>query len=697
MKITELLRLESIGLGVKVSSKEEAIDLLVDLMEQGGRLKDKAGYKEGILARESLGSTAVGAGIAIPHAKSAAVKEPGLAAITVSGGVDYEAFDGSPADLIFMIAAPDGEADAHLETLAKLSTLLMNPDFKEELIGAKTKGAFIQVIDAAEKNRFDGKEWRHLATAPAADNKADESRVEDEKAERDKAEDSKAEDRTDEDGQTEIAKADSKRAEDGRATEVVSKYRVLAVTACPTGIAHTFMAAENLENQGRKMGIPLKAETNGSAGVGNALTAEEIRNAECIIIATDKKVEMARFDGKPVIQVSVSEGIHHAEELIEHAVSGMAPIYHHGSTGSSEVQGISDVKGSSEGIGRTIYKHLMNGVSHMLPFVIGGGILIALAFLLDNYEIDPANFGKNTPIAAYLKTVGEQAFGMMLPILAGYIAMSIADRPGLAAGFVGGLIAKMGMTFFNPAGGDVNAGFLGALFAGFVGGYIVLGLKKLFSWLPKSLEGIKPVLLYPVLGILLTALVTTFINPYMGIINDGLTGLLNSMGGTSRVVLGMVVGGMMSVDMGGPVNKAAYVFGTAQLAEGNFEMMAAVMAGGMVPPLAIALCTTFFGKKFTEKDRQSGLVNYIMGLSFISEGAIPFAAQDPLRVIPACIVGSAVAGGLSMYLGCTLRAPHGGLFVLPTIGHPFSYLVAVLIGSTVGCLILAVLKKDIEK
>lgn len=687
MKITELLRLESIGLGVKVSSKEEAIDLLVDLMEQGGRLKDKAGYKEGILARESLGSTAVGAGIAIPHAKSEAVKEPGLAAITVPGGVDYEAFDGSAADLIFMIAAPDGEADAHLETLAKLSTLLMNPDFKEELTGAKTKGAFIQVIDTAEKARFEGKEWDYPVTAPVADNKADEN----------KAEDSKTEGGATECEQTESKKADSNRAEDGRGAEAVSRYRVLAVTACPTGIAHTFMAAENLENQGAKMGIPLKAETNGSAGVGNALTAEEIRNAECIIIATDKKVEMARFDGKPVIQVSVSEGIHHAGELIEHAVSGMVPVYHHGSAGISEVQGDSDTKGSSEGIGRTIYKHLMNGVSHMLPFVIGGGILIALAFLLDNYEIDPANFGKNTPWAAYLKTVGEQAFGMMLPVLAGYIAMSIADRPGLAAGFVGGLIAKMGMTFANPAGGDVNAGFLGALFAGFVGGYMVLGLKKLFSWLPKSLEGIKPVLLYPVLGIFLTALVTTFINPYMGIINNGLTGLLNSMGGTSRVLLGMVAGGMMSVDMGGPVNKAAYVFGTAQLAEGNFEMMAAVMAGGMVPPLAIALCTTFFEKKFTKKERQSGLVNYIMGLSFISEGAIPFAAQDPLRVIPACIVGSAVAGGLSMYLGCTLRAPHGGLFVLPTIGHPFSYLVAVLIGSTVGCLILAVLKKDIEE
>ena len=414
-------------------------------------------------------------------------------------------------------------------------------------------------------------------------------------------------------------------------------------------------------------------------------------------------MEMARFNGKPVIQVPVSEGIHHAEDLIKRAVSGEVPVYHHAGSGdgagSSSRSGAAGGSGAgaSDGIGRTIYKHLMNGVSHMLPFVIGGGILIALAFLFDNYEIDPSNFGKNTPLAAYLKTIGEQAFGMMLPVLAGYIAMSIADRPGLAAGFVGGLIAKMGATFANPAGGDVNAGFLGALFAGFVGGYIILGLKRLFSKLPKSLEGIKPVLLYPVIGIFLTAVVTTFINPYMGMINDGLTGLLNSMGGTSRVVLGMVVAGMMSVDMGGPVNKAAYVFGTAQLAEGNFEVMAAVMAGGMVPPLAIALCSTFFKKKFTEKERQSGLVNYIMGFSFISEGAIPFAAQDPLRVIPSCVVGSALAGGLSMFLGCTLRAPHGGIFVLPTIGNPLGYLAAVLIGSAVGCIILAALKKNVEE
>lgn len=452
------------------------------------------------------------------------------------------------------------------------------------------------------------------------------------------------------------------------------------------------MAAENLENTGKKLGISLKAETDGSGGAQNVLTRDEIAAADAIIIAADKNVEMARFDGKPVIMVPVADGIHKAEELIKRAVDGTVPVYHH--TGAAGDGSVSD---SNDSIGRTIYKHLMNGVSHMLPFVIGGGILIALAFLFDDYSINPANFGKNTPLAAYLKTVGEQAFGMMLPILAGFIAMSIADRPGLAVGLVAGLIAKMGATFANPAGGDVNAGFLGALFAGFVGGYIVVGLRKLFSKLPKSLEGIKPVLLYPVIGIFLAAVVTTFINPYMGMINDGLTRFLGGMGGTSRVVLGMVLGGMMSIDMGGPFNKAAYVFGTAQLAEGNFEVMAAVMAGGMVPPIAIALCTSFFKKKFTAKERQSGIVNYVMGLSFITEGAIPFAAQDPLRVIPSCIIGSAIAGGLSMAFGCTLRAPHGGIFVLPTIGNPFMYLAAVVVGAAAGCVILGMLKKNAEE
>ena len=662
MRITELLKSESIELGVKVLGKEEAIDRLVSLMDAGGRLKDTAGYKEGILAREALGSTAIGEGIAIPHAKVEAVKEPGLAAMVVPEGVDYDAFDGSLANLLFMIAAPAEGADVHLEALSRLSTLLMNPGFKEGLMGAADKDEFLRIIDEAEVERFGALEGEAGQDAKA---------------------DAKMSAKTD-------AKAGAKTdAQAGAEAGSSSGYRVLAVTACPTGIAHTYMAAENLENTGKKLGIALKAETDGSGGAQNVLTREEIAAADAIIIAADKNVEMSRFDGKPVIMVPVADGIHKAEELIKRAVDGTVPVYHH--TGAAGGESVSE---GNDSIGRTIYKHLMNGVSHMLPFVIGGGILIALAFLFDDYSINPANFGKNTPLAAYLKTVGEQAFGMMLPILAGFIAMSIADRPGLAVGLVAGLIAKMGSTFANPAGGDVNAGFLGALFAGFVGGYIVAGLRKLFSKLPKSLEGIKPVLLYPVIGIFLAAVVTTFINPYMGMINDGLTHFLNGMGGVSRIVLGMVLGGMMSIDMGGPFNKAAYVFGTAQLAEGNFEVMAAVMAGGMVPPIAIALCTTFFKKKFTAKERQSGIVNYVMGLSFITEGAIPFAAQDPLRVIPSCIIGSAIAGGLSMAFGCTLRAPHGGIFVLPTIGNSFMYLAAVVVGAAAGCVILGMLKKN---
>ena len=659
MRITELLKKESIELGVKVSDKEEAIDRLVSLMDAGGRLKDTAGYKEGILAREALGSTAIGEGIAIPHAKVEAVKEPGLAAMVVPEGVDYDAFDGSLANLLFMIAAPAEGADVHLEALSRLSTLLMNPGFKEGLIGAEDKYEFLRIIDEAEVERFGAPEGEAGQNAK-------------------------------EDAET-GAKAGAK-AQAGAEADTSSGYRVLAVTACPTGIAHTYMAAENLENTGKKLGIALKAETDGSGGAQNVLTREEIAAADAIIIAADKNVEMARFDGKPVIMVPVADGIHKAEELIKRAVDGTVPVYHH--TGAA---GGESVPEGSDSIGRTIYKHLMNGVSHMLPFVIGGGILIALAFLFDDYSINPANFGKNTPLAAYLKTVGEQAFGMMLPILAGFIAMSIADRPGLAVGLVAGLIAKTGATFANPAGGDVNAGFLGALFAGFVGGYIVAGLRKLFSRLPKSLEGIKPVLLYPVIGIFLAAVVTTFVNPYMGMINDGLTHFLNGMGGVSRIVLGMVLGGMMSIDMGGPFNKAAYVFGTAQLAEGNFEVMAAVMAGGMVPPIAIALCTTFFKKKFTDKERQSGIVNYVMGLSFITEGAIPFAASDPLHVLPACVVGSAVAGGLSMAFGCTLMAPHGGIFVVPTIGNPLMYLVALVIGSFIACGLLGLLKKKVSE
>lgn len=651
MRITELLKKESIELGAVLDSKEDAINKLTGLMEAGGRLHDRAGYKEGILAREAQGSTAVGDGIAIPHAKVAAVKEPGLAAVTVPEGVDYDAFDGSLANLLFMIAAPAEGADVHLEALARLSTLLMMPGFKDNLIHAADKDAFLRIIDEAENARYG----------------ADEENGKD-------------------------AAAAGSLGEERRDAGAAPEFRLLAVTACPTGIAHTYMAAENLEGTARKMGIALKAETDGSGGAQNVLTREEIARAEAIIVAADREIEMARFDGKPVLQVPVADGIHKAQQLIEKAVSGQVPVYRH--AGGGEGSAVS--AGSGDSAGRKIYKHLMNGVSHMLPFVIGGGLLIALAFLFDDYSVDPSNFGKNTPLAAYLKTVGEQAFGMMLPVLSGYIAMSIADRPGLAVGFVSGTVAKMGMTFACPEGGAVNAGFLGALFAGFAGGYLVLGLKKAFSKLPKSLEGIKPVLLYPVLGILLGAVVTTLINPYMGMINDGLTGFLNGMGGASRIVLGMILGGMMSIDMGGPFNKASYVFGTAQLAEGNFEVMAAVMAGGMVPPIAIGLCTVLFRKKFTRKECQSGIVNFIMGLSFITEGAIPFAASDPLRIIPSCAIGAAAAGGLSMAFGCTLRAPHGGIFVLPTIGNPAGYLLAVIIGSVVGCGILGLLRKELK-
>ena len=637
MRISELLSLQAIDVNASVASKAEAIDYMTRLMEKSGNLNDREAYKKGVLAREEEGTTGIGEGIAIPHSKCAAVKHAGLAAIVVRDGVDYESLDDEPADLIFMIAAPETGANVHLEALAKLSTILMDTEFKEALVKADTAEQFIRMIDEKE-DELDGKN--------------EQKAIEGSKG----------------------------------------GYRVLAITACPTGIAHTFMAAESLDMKGKELGIPVKVETQGADGAKNVLTASDVEQAECIIIAADKKVDLARFDGKPVIHTKVADGIHKAEELIQQAVSGNVPIYHH--TGAAQTGDDSD---ESESMGRRIYKNLMNGVSHMLPFVIGGGILIALAFLLDDYSIDPSNFGKNTPVAAYLKTIGEFSFGMMLPVLAGYIAMSIADRPGLAVGFVAGLVAKSGSTFANPAGGDANAGFLGALFAGFAAGYLVLLLKKLTSRFPQSLNSVRPMIIYPVFGILTGSVVTTLINPLMGMINDGLTGVLNSMNGTSRVLLGMVVAGMESVDMGGPVNKTAYVFGTSQLAEGNFEIMAAVMAGGMAPPLVIALCTTFFKNRFTQKERESGLVNYLLGLSFISEGAIPFAANDPLRVIPSCVAGSAAAGGLSMLFGCTLRAPHGGIFVLPTIGNPLLYALAVFAGSVVGCLILAVLKKPLKQ
>ena len=550
-----------------------------------------------------------------------------------------------PAHLIFMIAVPDNNDNLHLEVLARLSTILMDEGFRKSLIDCTDKEEFLKLIDEKESEKFPDEVENKGEAALSSTN-------------------------------------------DGR-------YKVLAVTACPTGIAHTYMAAESLENKAKEMGISIKVETNGSGGAKNVLTKEDIENAECIIVAADKNVEMARFNGKKVIKTKVADGIHKATELLERASNGNAPVYHHESDSSD-----SDEEVYGEGIGRKLYKHLMNGVSHMLPFVIGGGILIALALLLDDCSIDPSNFGMNTPVAAFLKTVGGLAFNFMLPILAGYIAMSIADRPGLAVGFVGGALASSGTTFnsaFDSSIVPISGGFLGALFAGFVAGYLVLGLKKLFSYLPDALEGLKPTLLYPFLGIGLIGLIMVIVNPFFGAINEGITYFLNSMGGTSRVLLGIVVAAMMAIDMGGPFNKAAYVFGTASLASGNYEVMAAVMAGGMVPPLAIALATSFFGNRFNENERKSGITNYIMGLSFITEGAIPYAAADPLRVIPACVIGSGVAGAISMIFNCTLMAPHGGIFVVPVIGNPLFYLLAVAAGSVVGMLMLAVLKKPIKK
>lgn len=640
MRIVDLLHKQGMNLNIKPSSKAECINILVDLMDKTGNLNNKEEYKKAILAREDLSTTGIGDGIAIPHGKTNAVKKASLAAAVCKDGVDYDSLDGMPANLFFMIAVPDNSDNLHLEVLARLSTILMDEDFRKKLISCTDKDKFLKLIDEKEAEKFPEEPKKEVKCG-------DES------------------------------------------------YRVLAVTACPTGIAHTYMAAESLENKGKEMGVSIKVETNGSGGAKNVLTKEEIKKAECIIIAADKNVEMARFDGKKVIKTKVSDGIHKAEELINRATNGDAHIYNH--AGGSEDTSDSD---SDESIGRQIYKHLMNGVSHMLPFVIGGGILIALAFLLDDYSIDPSNFGMNTPVAAFLKTVGGEAFGFMLPVLAGFIAMSIADRPGLAVGFVGGVLAKIGTTYasaFDSSISPISGGFLGALFAGFAAGYLVLGLKKVFDLLPDALEGLKPTLLYPLFGIGLIGLIMILVNPFFGSINTGITNVLNSMGGTSRVLLGIVVAGMMAIDMGGPFNKAAYVFGTASLASGNYEVMAAVMAGGMVPPLAIALATTFFGNRFTDNERKSGITNYIMGLSFITEGAIPFAAADPLRVIPSCVIGSATAGAISMIFNCTLRAPHGGIFVVPVIGNPLMYLAAVGAGSVIGMILLALLKKPIKK
>ena len=648
MRITELLQDATIDLGVKVNSKEEAIDHLVDLMVKGGNITDREEYKKGILAREANGTTGIGGGIAIPHSKNKAVTKAGLASMTVPDGVDYEAMDGEPSDVFFMIAAPAEGSDVHLEALSRLSVILMDPVFKDSLLKATSKEEYLALIDKKETEKFPEEAAKEEEEPAVQEEKADDGTI-----------------------------------------------RVLAVTACPTGIAHTFMAAESLENKAKEMGITLKAETNGSGGAKNVLTKEEIENCDGIIVAADKNVEMARFDGKQVLQTKVADGINKPEELIQTILDKKAPTYHHSGAAAQEDSA------EGESVGRQIYKHLMNGVSHMLPFVIGGGILIALAFLVDNQAINPANFGKNTPLAALLKTIGEQAFGFMLPILAGFIAMSIADRPGLAIGFVGGALANGGYTFANIMAYDsakaVSSGFIGALFAGFVGGYIVILLKKICSYLPDSIEGIKTILLYPVFGILLMGAFMLLINPYVGAINTAINNYLSSMGTANKVVLGAILGGMMAIDLGGPINKAAYTFGTGMLASGQYEIMAAVMAGGMVPPLAIAFLATAFPKKISKKDKQAAYVNYIMGLSFISEGAIPFASADPLRTLPAFVVGSAVTGALSMIFNCTLMAPHGGIFVIATIGHPLLYLLAIAVGTVVSTMIMAKLKKNLPE
>ncbi len=633
MRIVDLLNKESILLGAAPGSKSEAIDMLVDLQVKGGRIADKEAYKQGILAREAMSSTAVGEGIAIPHAKSEAVTAPSLAAMTVPGGVDYEAMDEEPSDLLFMIAAPNN-GDVHLEVLSRLMTLLMDEDFRAKLMAAKDKDEFLAAIDAAESEKY-----------------PDEPRAE-------------------------------KPAGQGG-------YKVLAVTACPTGIAHTYMAAEALEKAGKRLGISIKVETNGSGGAKNILTPEEIAECDGIIVAADKTVEMARFNGKKVISTKVSDGIKIPDELIQRIEKGDAPVYH-SEGGSSDTGSLN----GRESFGRKLYKHLMNGVSNMLPFTVAGGIFIALAFLIDTIAGAPQDdsFGTFTEAARFFKTIGGFAFNFMVPVLAGYIGKSIADRPGFLVGLVGGYLASTGSTFAN-IGGDVPSGFLGALLAGFAGGFAMLGIEKLCDHMPRALNGIKPVLIYPLAGLGIIAVFMCAVNPFMGMINTGISDLLSTMGESSKIILGAVLGAMMSIDMGGPFNKAAYVFGTAAIASGNYDIMAAVMIGGMVPPIAIALSTTFFRNRWTEEERKSGPVNYIMGLSFITEGAIPYAAADPLRVIPACMVGAAVAGGLSMAFGCTLMAPHGGIFVFAVVGNWLMYLVSLVAGSLVGMLLLALLKK----
>lgn len=640
MTIRDLLAAESINLNGTPAGKTEALNQCIDLMAKSGKIADVEKYRKGVFAREEEGTTGIGMGIAIPHCKSDAVTKAGLAAMVVKDGVDFESLDGTPAKIIFLIAAPNTEDNVHLQVLSKLSVMLMDEQFTNSLINAGSVDEFLNIIDSAEKAK-DEKEAAKEAKEPV-----------------------------------EVKKDD---------------VFIVAVTACPTGIAHTYMAAEAIEKKAKELGYQVKVETRGSAGAKNVLTDDEIAKATGVIVACDTNVPTDRFDGKKVIECQISDGINKTEELVKRIAAGDAPVFK--ASGKKEASHSSI--GGKESIGHQIYKHLMNGVSHMLPFVVGGGILIAIAFLIDGFSVDlnslpadqRANFGTITQGAALFKGIGGTAFGFMLPILAGFIAMSIADRPGLAVGFVGGSIAANG-----------TSGFLGALVAGFVAGYIVNLLKKIFSKLPESLDGVKPVLLYPLLGIFLIGVIMQFVvEPPIGALNTAINNGLNGLNGASAVVLGVLLGGMMAIDMGGPVNKAAYVFGTASIAAGNYNIMAAVMIGGMVPPLAIALATIFFKNKFTAEERKAGPTNFIMGLSFITEGAIPFAASDPLHVLPACAVGSAVAGGLSMAFGCTLMAPHGGIFVVPTIGNPLMYLVALVIGSFIACGLLGLLKKKVSE
>lgn len=637
MRIRDLLAAESIQLNGAAGGKEDVLNQMVNLMAKSDKIKDIEIYRKGVFAREEEGTTGIGEGIAIPHCKSDSVERPGLAAMVVKDGVDFDALDGEKVSLIFLIAAPNTEDNVHLDVLSRLSVMLMDENFTTSLRNAKTVEEFLKVIDEAEAEKAEEK-----GTEPPQEE-----------------------------------------------SSTAGKKFILAVTGCPTGIAHTYMAAESLEKKAKELGCDIKVETRGSGGAKNVLTKEEIAKADCIIVAADTQVPMERFNGKPVISCKVADGISKSEELLKKAMGGNAAVYHAGNARAEEA----DEEGK-DSVGHQIYKHLMNGVSHMLPFVVGGGILIAIAFLIDGFSVDlnslpmeeRGNFGTITPAAAMFKSIGGTAFGFMLPILAGFIALSIADRPGLAVGFVGGAVAANG-----------TSGFLGALVAGFLAGYLVLGLKKAFSKLPDSLEGIKPVLLYPLIGVFLVGVIMTYVvEPPIGALNTLINNGLNGMNGASAIILGALLGGMMSVDMGGPVNKAAYVFGTASIAAGNYNIMAAVMIGGMVPPIAIALATLFFKNKFTAEERKAGPTNFIMGLSFITEGAIPFAASDPLRVLPACIVGSAVAGAISMAFDCTLMAPHGGIFVFLTVGHPLQYLIALAIGSAISCFLLGVLKKDVK-